>query len=422
MIAKKRVRRVLLGKSRWTFVRGDMRKRLRLLPESSVDAIVTDPPYGLGFMGKEWDHGVPGAAFWTEVLRVLKPGGYALVFGGTRTFHRLGVALEDAGFEIRDCLSWMYGQGFPKSMDVEKAVDAHIRTGKSDGKQTGNGKARDRSGQHWSEFPKRGGTQTASVSHAKEAVLWKGWGTAIKPAWEPIFLVRKPLSEKTVAANTLRHGVGGLNIDGTRIKGGGVIHVPQSDPTKRKGTVGADLGISKSDVTKFQAAQRASIERANTLGRFPANVLLDDHAAEILDSQTGTLKSGKMSGKYKGFGTKGIYGEGGKSARTTPGDSGGASRFFYVGKAKNSEKHAGLPFGTKNNHPTVKPVAVMAWLCRLITPVGGVVVDPFCGSGSTGVAALREGFRFIGIDKCADPAVDCRAISRSRLRHAASRD
>jgi site-specific DNA-methyltransferase (adenine-specific) len=272
------------------------------LSAESVDAIVCDPPYGLSFMGKGWDHGVPGVDFWVEALRVLKPGGHLIAFGGTRTYHRLAVAIEDAGFEVRDCLMWLYGSGFPKSHNLRGE--------------------------------------------------WQGWGTALKPAYEPVILARKPL-RGTVADNMAQWGTGGLNIDATRV---------------------GDEG-----------------------GRWPANVILDEEAAAALDAQSGI---------------------------------GGASRFFYTAKASRSEREAGLdgvevkqagsvrghnkhkprlagdgrvnPQITEpqraNHHPTVKPIALMRYMIRLVVPRGAVVLDPFMGSGSTGCAAMVEGMQFIGID------------------------
>jgi site-specific DNA-methyltransferase (adenine-specific) len=310
---------------------GDCREVMAGMEPASVDAIITDPPYGLEFMGKAWDHGVPGGPFWVEALRVAKPGAYLVAFGGTRTYHRLACALEDAGWEIRDCLCWLYGSGFPKSKNI-------------------------------------GG----------------GWGTALKPAWEPILLARKPLAG-TVAANVQEYGTGAINVDGCRIgttvetwpaSGGGgymMAHRPEGKgPTERTGEVPA--------------------------GRWPANVVLDEESARQLDEQSGERGafapvrgteptkdgfSGSVYGSAKGRGEATFYS-----------DNGGASRFFYTAKASSGERH----YAGKNTHPTVKPVDLMRWLCRLVTPPGGLVLDPFTGSGSTGVAALAEGFGFIGIE------------------------
>jgi site-specific DNA-methyltransferase (adenine-specific) len=308
---------------------GDCREVMAAMPEASIDAVVTDPPYGLEFMGRAWDHGVPGVPFWTEALRVLKPGGHFLAFGGTRTYHRLTCAIEDAGFEVRDCLMWLYGSGFPKSRNI-------------------------------------GG----------------GWGTALKPAWEPIILARKPLIG-TVAANVQEHGPGALNIDGCRI-GIEPMRVTRSD------------GTIVSENRAMAAPNTGRVDMGEKIGRWPANLVLDEEAGAMLDEQSGERQSGdRQSGEY---GRLGYHGFGVGPMPEIKGDSGGASRFFYTAKASTGERH----YAGKNSHPTVKPVDLMRWLCRLVTPPGGLVLDPFCGSGSTGVAALAEGFRFIGIEKDAE--------------------
>ena len=308
----------------YTLHTGDCRDVMATLPAESVDAIVCDPPYGLSFMGKGWDHGVPGVDFWVEALRVLKPGGHLIAFGGTRTYHRLGVAIEDAGFEVRDCLMWLYGSGFPKSHNL----------------------------------------------HGD----WHGWGTALKPAYEPAILARKPL-RGTVADNVAQWGTDGLNIDGCRVGSGGQL----------KWSAPRDMGFHRGTYAEQYEATESP------LGRWPANVILDEEAAAALDAQ-----------------------------------SGGASRFFYTAKASRSEREAGLdwkkyerraglagsdkdsaldPLSERwrtapaaNVHPTVKPIALMRYMIRLVAPRGAVVLDPFMGSGSTGCAAMVEGMQFIGID------------------------
>jgi DNA modification methylase len=309
---------------------GDCRDEMAKMGASSVDAVITDPPYGLNFMGKEWDHGVPGITFWTAAIRVLKPGGHLLAFGGTRTYHRLMCAIEDAGFEIRDCLMWLYGMGFPKSLDVSKAID--------------------------------------EAAGAVEAARWQGWGTALKPAWEPIVLARKPLAG-TVTGNVLKFGTGALNVDTCRIASS------EANPSiaRRKGATSHLSTRSAAEAHaegKMESRTRPEVYAADhpgeSLGRWPANLILDDESARMLDEQSGE----------------------------------GVSRFFYCAKAAPSERHS----AGKNDHPTVKPVALMRWLCRLLTPPGGLVLDPFCGSGTTGIAALVEGFRFIGIEKDAPVA------------------
>lgn len=383
--------------TRWTLHHADCLDAMRTMEAESVDAIVTDPPYGLSFMGKGWDHGVPGVEFWSEALRVAKPGAHLLAFGGTRTFHRLACAIEDAGWEIRDCLSWLYGSGFPKSLDVSKAID------KAAGALSHEGKS----------FRTDGGVGTASY-HATidsrfyvrpapatdNAVAWHGWGTALKPAWEPVILARKPL-DGTVAANVLAHGTGAINVDGCRVPYGD--EAVDFDATQRqqlsegaiKGAFGAAALIGK-EIPTYKPG-----------GRWPANVALDEEAAAMLDERTGTLTSGMMRPTHT-TAQRSVYGQnvaGGYTTMQTYGDSGGASRFFYTAKASRSER------GEGNTHPTVKPLALMRWLVRLVCPPGGLVLDPFSGSGSTGVAALAEGMRYVGCEREAEYV----EISRRRL-------
>jgi DNA modification methylase len=465
----------------YTLHTGDCRDVMATLPAESVDAIVCDPPYGLSFMGKGWDHGVPGVDFWVEALRVLKPGGHIIAFGGTRTYHRLAVAIEDAGFEVRDCLMWLYGSGFPKSLDVSKAMDkqnyqnqqtraekqterrlrftAWVRstglTSSQIDKATGTNmgghyttaasqpaimtrahldavrhligdvpdwveeeveirtlgieeseawKSRkvvsetrvDMFGEYEVEKKKTAGMgsgktfgmlQSEGENIKAEKILsitapstdlakeWHGWGTALKPAYEPAILARKPL-RGTVADNVAQWGVGGLNIDGCRV---------------------GDEG-----------------------GRWPANVILDEDAAAALDAQSGVTRSSSTPRHNNEFKSNS---KGADNAHTTYGhsDIGGASRFFYTAKASRSEREAGLDGVEQikagamtgkeyredrptnhpmraNHHPTVKPIALMRYMIRLVAPRGAVVLDPFMGSGSTGCAAMVEGMQFIGID------------------------
>lgn len=320
---------------------GDCLEILPMLEAASVDAIVTDPPYGLGFMGKDWDHGVPGVPFWAEALRILKPGGHLVAFGGTRTYHRLTCALEDAGFEIRDCLMWLYGSGFPKSLDVSKAID------KAAGAERPDIGANPTYRADQTEAPsftlQRNPRLTGPATDA--ARQWSGWGTALKPAWEPIILARKPLVG-TVAATVQEHGTGALNVDGCRLTASGEA---QRQGAYRGGTPAA-----------LAPEREGGKVYGPDLGRWPANLALDEAAAAQLAAQ-----------------------------------SGGASRFFYTAKASAGERH----YAGKNTHPTVKPVELMRWLCRLVTPPGGLVLDPFMGSGSTGIGALAEGLEFEGIEQ-----------------------
>jgi DNA modification methylase len=416
---------------------GDCREVMAQMEPESVDAIVCDPPYGLSFMGKGWDHGVPGEEFWIEALRVAKPGTHLIAFGGTRTFHRLTCAIEDAGWEIRDCLSWLYGSGFPKSLDVGKAIDrrrddteqiyrvtawirearnaaglsnrdineafgfagmmaGHWTTAKSQPsvptldqvpkllallgvddppEEIGrllldlNGR-KGQPGENWWKrekvgvksagiaVPGEGVRHTVGGSRAVEVPIttptteaarqWHGWGTALKPAWEPAILARKPLIG-TVAANVLEHGTGAVNVDGCRVGA-------EVTTTVRSGNSGAHGRYGKDDRV---------FTRENPPGRWPANVMHDGEAG---------------LGEW--------------------------SRYFYCAKASKRDR------GEGNSHPTVKPNALMRYMVRLVTPPGGIVLDPFCGSGSTIVAAQDEGFDAIGIEQ--DPAYV--EIARGRIK------
>lgn len=377
---------------------GDCLEVLLGLADNSVDSVVTDPPYGLSFMGKKWDYDVPAVEVWAECLRVLKPGGHLLSFAGTRTQHRMACRIEDAGFEIRDMIAWVYGSGYPKSLDISVAVDesfGHVRYDKEHKK-------------------------LPPVS--KEGRYWDGYGSALKPALEPITLARKPLIG-TVAANVLTHGTGGINVDGCRI-GTTVETWP-----KHRSYAAGQLQPGGYGITEEAGPAPA--------GRWPAN-LIHDGSPEVvgLFPQAGansTGSGGKAARPYdhdnKIFG-KGI------ADNHTPfdyRDSGSAARFFYTAKCSKEDRDEGLRAfgratagemtggreegsaglnnpragagrtqGGKNIHPTVKPTALMRYLCRLVTPPGGVVLDPFMGSGSTGKAALIEKFRFIGIEREAE--------------------
>jgi site-specific DNA-methyltransferase (adenine-specific) len=373
---------------------GDCIEQMRTLEADSVDAIVTDPPYGLEFMGKEWDgFGTPlGFQTWSEqwareALRVLKPGGHLLAFGGTRMYHRLAAGIEDAGFEIRDTLMWLYGSGFPKSLDVSKAIDkAAGFEGKvvAKGKSWNNPESKDGDTARMNTSP--GEYDIKELSEA--AKKWQGWGTALKPAVEPIVLARKPLIG-TVAANVLTHGTGALNIDASRI--GTSKEIPGS-PNSKGETSGYQGGWGDRNAT--MSGYNANI------GRWPANILLDEEAAAMLDEQSGVSKSIKnLTSDARERAS--VFGAGDeKGGIHTPsnshGDIGGASRFFYVAKASRSERNAGLE---RNIHPTVKPVALMKYLIRLVVPKGGVVLDPFLGSGTTAVAAIEEGVDWIGCER-----------------------
>lgn len=373
---------------------GDCLDILKTLKDNSIDSIVTDPPYGISFMGRHWDYDVPSVEIWAECLRVLKPGGHLLAFAGTRTQHRMAVRIEDAGFEIRDMIAWVYGSGFPKSLDVSKALEAYAKTGRSDSQVTGDGRSRLPS-QHYKDF-RRGNAPKADFNPTTDAARqWQGWGTALKPALEPITVARKPLVG-TVAANVLEHGTGALNTDGCRIEG-------------RERT---DYGLANS--TRSQGSTyggpSASADFDSSKGRWPAN-LIHDGSEEVLANFHDSAGSGGSvpNVKVTGYGD-GVVGSGkseyfGGPRTKVDAGTGSAARFFYYAKASKKDR------GEGNAHPTVKPTDLMAYLCRLVTPPGGVVLDPFAGSGSTGKAATLEGFSFIGIEREAEYV----AIAQGRI-------
>jgi len=405
---------------------GDCLEVMRTLPDNSVHACVTDPPYGLAFMGKKWDYDVPTEDVWREVLRILKPGGFLLSFSGTRTYHRMTVRIEDAGFEIRDMIQWLYGSGFPKSHDISKAIDREA------------GAEREVIGQHErSNLRKNGagfrnlpsladesrGTIELTAPATDAAKQWEGWGTALKPANEPVCVARKPLVG-TVAQNVLAHGCGGLNIDGCRVGtedrlGGGAVNgsVSRSDGWDRPWKNDAESVAAHAERVALNVA------RAESLGRWPANVV-HDGSDEVLElfPQTGPAKRAMRgektsSGTHEGWARESHAGF--DSVRGHEDHGGSAARFFYSAKADRAEREKGVdsigvmrndgrqteidnPYQCgkvlRNHHPTVKPVDLMRWLVRLVCPPHGVVLDPYTGSGTTGVACRLEGFGFIGIE------------------------
>lgn len=404
-----------------TLLAGDCRHHLWDMADNSIDSIVTDPPYalvsmvnrfgktsidddtrtservraradgyarlaGAGFMGETWDTGEVAFAadFWAECLRVLKPGGHLLAMGGTRTYHRLACAIEDAGFDIRDQLAWVYGTGFPKSHDVSKGIDK--AAGAKRAQQTPK-----KGTATYGDFDGSAGEITAPAT--AEAEEWDGWGTALKPSWEPIALARKPLSEKTIAANVLRWGTGALNIDASRVNG---ADNPHRWVAPRGGIW--QPGTGKHDLV------------ASDKGRWPAN-LLHDGSPEVVGAFP------LSNGQWPTADGKHVTLDGGEAT---------AARFFYSAKASKTDRDEGLENLPKqrsggmsatldgsmltgsgnerttqraNYHPTVKPTALMAWMIQLVTRPGGVVLDPFMGSGSTGKAAIRGGFGFVGVEK-----------------------
>ena len=387
------MREEIIGNCR--LILGDCMESLRKMPDNSVDSIVTDPPYGLSFMGKKWDYDVPSVDIWAECLRVLKPGGHLLAFAGTRTQHRMAVRIEDAGFEIRDMIAWVYGSGFPKSMDVSKAIDkaagaAREVVGVSPSWRESK-RDREKDGSMEVRGENAGLLMGPPVTDA--ARQWQGWGTALKPALEPITMARKPLVG-TVAANVLAHGTGALNIDGCR--------------------VGAEDGYTENAVTQGINTARTSYAPAgvrrtfapSSQGRWPANLIHDgsDEVVELFP----TSKGGAFP---KAHGSSGFVSPEERETRIEMNDEGSAARFFYCAKASKRDRNAS---NASNSHPTVKPTDLMAYLCRLVTPPSGVVLDPFMGSGSTGKAAMREGFRFIGCEL----SPEYMTIARARIEDA----
>lgn len=369
-----------------TIYNADCRDILPTLDADSIDAVVTDPPYGLDFMGRDWDHGVPGVEFWREALRVAKPGAHLLAFGGTRTFHRLAVAIEDAGWEIRDTIGWLYGSGFPKSLDVSKAIDKAAGAEREQywKRYTPNTMVGAYDQRPWLDEARRNGGRLVDVAApaTDAARQWAGFGTALKPSWEPIIVARKPL-EGTVAANVLKYGTGAINVDGCRI---GTEDRPSGGTASR----GPSVALNPSGFGAIGASTR-SVTPLN--GRFPAN-LIHDGSEEVLalfpQTSSGGYPAHRNEAKFKS-----CYGEF-KGQENFPqafgSNDGSAARFFYTAKASASERG-------ECDHPTVKPLSLMRYLCRLVTPPGGLVLDPFAGSGTTGRAAVLEGFRSILVEQ-----------------------
>jgi len=391
-------------------------------PDGCIDTVICDPPYGLGFMGKDWDSAVPSVEVFTEILRVAKPGAFLLCFAGTRTWDIMGYHIRQAGWQIRDTIMWLYGSGFPKSLNIGKAIDKS------------RGAVRRGAGSQGNTFPLEQTYETGDPV-TSEAKLWSGYGTALKPAFEPIIVAMKPI-EGTFAENALKHGVAGLNIDGGRI-------AYQNEKDKKNTTVGFKL-----EKCQLNPSQKWGMkdDGQDYSGRFPANVILDEEAATMLDEQAPETGGGHWSGKVPDGG--GLYKLGLKPMedKGSDGTYSGASRFFYTAKSSKAERNVGCgemkdhkpcyeshrpnyentkgietPFagtgrggkGLKNNHPTVKPLDLMEYLCRLTkTPTGGIVLDPFIGSGTTACACINTGRDFIGIEREPDY---CR-IAEARIK------
>ena len=359
---------------RYKLLHGDCLIKMKEMDDNSVDAIATDPPYGFSFMGKKWDYDVPSVAIWHEAFRVLKPGGHMIAFSGSRTYHRMVVNIEDAGFEIRDQIMWVYGSGFPKSLNISKAIDKAagaerevVGYGQKGRNLTRNGIKGDMLIDSWHQEAIAPEITAPATPEAKQ---WEGWGSALKPAHEPIVLARKPLIG-TIVENVLEHGTGGLNIDASRI------------PTSEELSIGTgDFG--KNGV--YGKAKGGGIEQ-HERGRFPANLIHDgsDEVVSLFPQSNGGHAPKKS--KANPFG-----GVNDTEREEIHYGTGSAARFFYCAKVSKTER------GEGNVHPTVKPIDLMRYLCRLITPPNGTVLDPFMGSGTTGIAATQEDFNFIGIE------------------------
>jgi len=404
---------------------GDCLDALRALPDCSVDSVCCDPPYHLtsivkrfgaegaapaqhgtdgafarasrGFMGKTWDGG--DIAFrpetWAEILRVLKPGGHLAAFGGTRSYHRLACAIEDAGFEIRDQIGWAYGTGFPKSHDVSKGIDRALGCERETVREGASGAGSQTVSSLGNGLNVNFAPRPITAPSSEAAKEWAGWGTALKPAWEPICLARKPLSEGTVAANVLAHGTGGINIDACRVETG--------DTTKRPAGRMTSAGIAGGSFASQEIGHREIVMQSggSPLGRWPANIIHDGSAEVVAAFPDSAGAATPVCGHEPSeTGQNGIYGRYARVASgPVRGDSGSAARFFYSAKASKRDRA-----GSK--HPTVKPVALMRWLTRMVTPPGGTILDPFAGTGTTAEAAYREGFRCVLIEREAEYVAD----------------
>jgi len=419
--------------SKIELLKGDCLDKLKELQDNSIDSVVTDPPYEIGFMGKGWDDSgiANNPELWKEVLRVLKPGGHLLSFSHSRTYHRQAVAVEDAGFEIRDQIMWIYGSGFPKSHNIGKSVDKLQGNEREVVGETKAGKTALGQNSGWNSHENR-----TEIEITKGNSPYEGWGTALKPAHEPIVMARKPLSEKTIVKNVLEHGTGGINIDGCRVDNSD-MKVPDNANEIQTDKPKHHSGAMTGTIGKMQVH--------NSQGRFPANIIFDEEAGKILDKQSGVRKgfASQNCNNQQLYGGNALN----KSSTIRDGfkegynDTGGASRFFYCPKASKKDRNEGVEhlevkrpdtrtdkgmgsFTEKgvqpqsNFHPTVKPTDLMAYLVRMVTPKGGTVLDPFMGSGSTGKASVREGFNFVGIER-EDEYME---IAKTRIEHEQSKN
>jgi site-specific DNA-methyltransferase (adenine-specific) len=422
---------------------GDCLEVLKTILDNSIDSVITDPPYHLttntssskGFMGKEWDGG--DIAFrtevWSECLRVLKPGGHLLAFSHSRTYHRMAVAVEDAGFEIRDQIMWIYASGFPKSHNIGKAIQKQSGDVKVIGTKQGAGTT---GNSYVSSNEKNiGGDKGVYKKEYDDIEInndYEGWGTALKPAHEPIVMARKPLTEKSIAENVLKYGTGGINIDGSRIT------IGEGDKTSA-----GHRTCNIFETEKISGGNGSPDYETHEAGRFPANIIFDEEAGQLLDEQSGisktNCKSGIVEGKEANIFNDGLNKTTGHKKKMIVGDyndKGGASRFFYCPKTSKKDRNEGCneleekgysinqahnsktlkeryALTSKNNHPTVKPTDLMRYLINLITPPNGTTLDPFMGSGSTGKAAVRCGVNFIGIEK----EQEYMDIASARIQH-----
>jgi site-specific DNA-methyltransferase (adenine-specific) len=370
---------------------GDCLEELKKLEDNSIDSIVTDPPYGISFMASKWDYDVPKVDIWKECLRVLKPGGHLLSFSSARTYHRMVVNVEDAGFEIRDQIMWVYGSGFPKSHNIGKAIDKKLGNDREIVGKNPNHRDSDALYELGFQGGKSDGVITKGTSE------WEGWGTALKPAHEPIVMARKPF-KGNVANNVIKHGTGAINIDGCRVETTDTYSYPN-------GPQGNSFSVNEEPDNK-----RNKAVKSNPLGRWPAN-FIHDGSDEVVDlfpeykSVPGGFGGGHQNSYVGGKCEKPV------NEKTVYTDDGSAARFFYCPKANKKDREE------NNSHPTVKPTDLMRYLCRLITPKNGTVLDPFCGSGSTGKAAMLEGFNFVGIEL----SEEYLEIAEKRIKNASDR-